>query len=1533
MKTRLRIVVDDLEFPDNDFTGYLLDSEAESWELEQHCYGQPDVLSFRLRISPHEHSAADVLRLIASKEVALELIDPQGGGYLNGEWSLRKIDTLFGGTIIEVSVRRHGAYVDYHIKALGWIHLLENILVSENYQGDLTETDALLGRARDAANNIALVEGIFDKLEASDNSFDVERELRANIKLRVTDTDGSPRNVDIRSWVPAQAPISIKAYNHDVHLRLDRDSVKDALDKLSSMSDAEWRIDADKVLWYLAPEADSLTSEWNLGDGTDAAVGTNIATYRMSFTNAHNEYYGHLDLYNQPDDNSAQYYGTDLAHSQGEVGATRVDVPRPLVHTDGALFQGLRVAYVGDDHHYAREVPSGYVLELLCSQPLMSNKHDWQGYVFRLYDGGVDSGHRHNYTLTTDRLLAELECELHVIGLYQETLTLESGVTQTRYVLSLEIGRQLYDDFKATEYHVHSRTRYRALVIDRERARFSDFNQTIDLSKLKNHVKLYGGSNLGVYTEPYAPRAMTAQVDINNNHEGWFFSLAREYGAHNADQLPDVYLAPTRAGGYTEDLLKSEHAADPTRVLKLVVSSSSDPDSTEGTVVYTADGPVGSSMLYQVTPTPTKTIWVVGPDVAQITYEDTDAQSIADYGQRTVMLVDTSINDEPAAVRRVKAELKRFTTQIEKVSVTTTRDGFIAGTVTKLVSKFYDIVDTERWYIETVTVSGLYGHLRTYELTLRRILERVDPIDEIAQLPPAKVTGVRTSPNVSRRHVRVDWNSATRATGYQLQYSIGGSPGWRDVVAYTTDTHATHSNNSVGSIVLEYRVRGLIREMDGTYSALGPWSDVVFTGGRQLATPTQLVWADYGTNPSEYATLTGRVSWRALPAIDNVEIYYEVSYTHQNSQEPGHPHHYDYTVDTPYFDFDEVLYRRDMAPGGGHHISVRALSDSPEYYRRSEWSSALLMTPARNTGPTVEISPTTHTATTDNEVVTLVATVSDDRDSADQLTYAWSTIPEGGDFNGTEDERIARWTAPARTQGQAVYRVTVRVTDTAGLHNVDTATVTVAGTNRGPTVTLTSDAPDEDHVRPGSVVTLTARAADPDNDSLAWDSWDHVPEIGIGTFTPTNEDGGLVQTATWVPAYALLGYDVTFEQGVEDPYGQAQFDQLTLHADSYFEPPYQHETVFALRIAITSAIQGVWWSTSTYTGLDSARVLGSRDFTYEDQGTTKTAMLYEVRWNWVTRTIGFYAHGTDTSIRRWARNEVQNRGTIHLQKSDGTTSQINLEETTYDVDERGQDRMRFIVPDDHSFEVMAQSIGAGDTFVVAFTLGPDRSTGSGSLQVGGGGYFDAGTRTRSAAGVYTTQVTRAFDAPSTVHARRSSVYVDTDVDETDQIEVCVDARFEVVALEYWGTDNAWHALAVGPRLAPRMLDDTVVAKYLSGAVGAVGAAPSVRVTYRRYIDHRLRFRNESTQLWTEHTDRLGAHVPQTAEVSLAAGVDWTAELSLDAAYRVTSVDALVGSEWRALTLARRTDAGRSIVHTSVLPANTTQLRWWFDANV
>ena len=568
-------------------------------------------------------------------------------------------------SITEIQTTRIGFALYYSVKALGWIHLLENVLVSTSFVGNTSDREVITGRSDPALN------GIFGLLESADNSLSVDSDLRADIKClvqRVGDTVPVPILVREAANVAPTAHVSLGEYNQDVYLRLDLDNVKEALDKTASLSDAEWRIDSDKVLWFLAPDVDSLDSDLRvLGDGSSEAGDAVLVSYRFSL-------------------------GGPRIWNRTPVLATPIgtrDVPTPLAHESNAALLNT---------YFKRDGTTGdYFIEFEVNGPILSHVQDYQSYglEFQLVD------------VVDDRDDPDQVVRIPLGHSFKG-----ASYVSTHYTLQVWLSDSLVRaiDTRASQNLIVRFIRYAI--------HFSEPKHSIDLSKLKNFVQVFGGPRLDVHVDRYR---------LNNVPRvggTYTVSQSRSYDSDGASGQPSVFVADFRSWTAEELRTAGDDPSD-TRAIRYTVYGLSDTPTGDEYVVYNSSS--GTLLIRTAQPvTATKALWVVAPSTDSVRGSAFDEDSIREHGQRAWVIRDNTINSESSANRRAAAELRRFTSDIEKLTLVTTQDGFVVGTNVNVLSAAYSL-DVELtsvaepprlWYIESIVTSGLYGHLRTYGLSM-----------------------------------------------------------------------------------------------------------------------------------------------------------------------------------------------------------------------------------------------------------------------------------------------------------------------------------------------------------------------------------------------------------------------------------------------------------------------------------------------------------------------------------------------------------------------------------------------------------------------------------------------------------------------------------------------------------------------------------------------------------------------------------------------------------------------------------------------
>jgi len=113
-------------------------------------------------------------------------------------------------------------------------------------------------------------------------------------------------------------------------------------------------------------------------------------------------------------------------------------------------------------------------------------------------------------------------------------------------------------------------------------------------------------------------------------------------------------------------------------------------------------------------------------------------------------------------------------------------------------------------------------------------------------------------------------------------------------------------------------------------------------------------------------------------------------------------------------------------------------------------------------------------------------------------------------------------------------------------NTVDRVTVQITNVNNAPVAQTGDDQTAEEHT---SVALSGAASADPDNDILSY-SWTQVSGPAVVLSNPQSSEPNF--TAPWVPSG---GADIVFQLTVDDGYGGAATDRVTVHVQNINDPP------------------------------------------------------------------------------------------------------------------------------------------------------------------------------------------------------------------------------------------------------------------------------------------------------------------------------------------------------------------------------------------
>ena len=182
------------------------------------------------------------------------------------------------------------------------------------------------------------------------------------------------------------------------------------------------------------------------------------------------------------------------------------------------------------------------------------------------------------------------------------------------------------------------------------------------------------------------------------------------------------------------------------------------------------------------------------------------------------------------------------------------------------------------------------------------------------------------------------------------------------------------------------------------------------------------------------------------------------------------------------------------------------------------------------TDPTVSIQ--TEDQTVDGGTVLQLSATSADLNTP-VTSYLWTAVPAVGTFSPSETVEDATWTAPVATAATQVVTLTLTVTDNDGVTASASVTITVPGTD--PTVSIQTE---DQTVDGGTVLQLSATSADSDG-TIATYAWTADP--AVGTFSdPAVED------ATWTAPATAANQVVTLTLTVTDNDGATASASVTI---------------------------------------------------------------------------------------------------------------------------------------------------------------------------------------------------------------------------------------------------------------------------------------------------------------------------------------------------------------------------------------------------
>lgn len=719
-----------------EFTEMFSDDENE-WSVETSSYGQPDVFEFTIR------PRRDAFREIAHQPVFLELWDDRAGGfYENGGlvrpcWVPRRIRRLFGGTIEDIKTSRVGNEVLYHCKALGWAFSMENtLLTSTDYTRNFSDREVILGKTVGSR----VFDGVCAKVRADDTALSVEESVRVTPKTIVKIYDGvPPREVlvdcaDFQNivtdregnpgWNPQNSTYTIETigeYADDVDVFLEQDTLSSVMNALTALSQAEWRIDPNQVLWHWRPDFDSPRSLYDISDREPYLDFKMLQAFVIEIGQGSSH-----QLNVDPHHSYGMYEHRDLVSVYMDADANNVPiVPEEMCPTTNATFDALE-----------RRAPGQ--LSFVTSHPLFSHPGDYENVYIRIRVRDCD-------TTPTDTPWSE--APIRIEGRLQDLWVSHGDPTRKLYTLTISgelgdlsmAGCEILFEFMVLPFGCNNT------------------NREADYTRLRNSVSVIGGLIAALQTERARDDQFISGVTtpisfkfdegrlVDTAPSGIEWVLQTQFQNYLGGP-PAVFVAPryanTQGDDWTHETL-AQAADDPNNatVTQLVVETiesfrSNIPvppavgeydavyyNSVEPTLWFTnltKEDSAGNVLLAQLQDH-SRSMFMVGSVNISARGEASNHTSIRRNGQRPLVIYDLEIVDTAVAQKRADAELAKQLAEVEFVTTEVWQDGIEVGTLLVHHSQLHGLGSESTWMVESYVITPLSPFMRRYELRLRLV--------------------------------------------------------------------------------------------------------------------------------------------------------------------------------------------------------------------------------------------------------------------------------------------------------------------------------------------------------------------------------------------------------------------------------------------------------------------------------------------------------------------------------------------------------------------------------------------------------------------------------------------------------------------------------------------------------------------------------------------------------------------------------------------------------------------------------------------